>query len=520
MDGNFKKLKKKFLLGAIIKSAVCGLAAGLFTAGIMLLVITLCAADVGILYCVLAGVGAAVIGGGVAFLFLRPTDKKVARTLDDDYSLDERAQTSLAFSSASGTVVELQREDTGKKLSALSVPVISFAKIWRYLVALVVAVAMVVTGVIVTGTTANAGLQNPLDDNAYAQISEEQKIRLAELIANVQRTKLDSQLREPVVEELNTLAETIETRITYGNLRTAVHRAIDNSRLILSSSATYTLIAASLTDSEKNLSEAISGGGGTYVYYSADKYSDVDAFYKEKMYSAVESDMARGYTAFRNGFLISQETEDEPITDEQIVLLTKQYITLTAGNIMGAVSDSGVEVTDGLCLSVINFAQELLALSGNSSVTDSTTLQNSLNDTFDKYKLTFMDELSPQTFALLMGRFINNALAQIFSDLNISLELASRRPSDTSGGQGSEGGDNDGEQGDGSGGGGTGETTYGSKDEIYDPVTGTYRKYGEVLGEYFAIVQELLGGEDITDEQRNAVRLYFDILYGTSNAGN
>ena len=39
------------------------------------------------------------------------------------------------------------------------------------------------------------------------------------------------------------------------------------------------------------------------------------------------------------------------------------------------------------------------------------------------------------------------------------------------------------------GGFGDGDQIYGSEDEVYDPVTGEYVKYGEILQRYYDIVQ-------------------------------
>ena len=73
MDENFKRLKKKYMLGAIIKSALCGIAAGLAAAGAMLLGFKLGGINISILYYVFAGVCAAALAGGSVFLLTRDT---------------------------------------------------------------------------------------------------------------------------------------------------------------------------------------------------------------------------------------------------------------------------------------------------------------------------------------------------------------------------------------------------------------------------------------------------------------
>ena len=72
-----------------------------------------------------------------------------------------------------------------------------------------------------------------------------------------------------------------------------------------------------------------------------------------------------------------------------------------------------------------------------------------------------------------------------------------------------------------SGGLGTGETIYGSDDLVYDPDTGTYRPYGEILDSYYAKVNELIVDGKLDDDVKKAAENYFGILYtGPSSTGN
>ena len=66
----------------------------------------------------------------------------------------------------------------------------------------------------------------------------------------------------------------------------------------------------------------------------------------------------------------------------------------------------------------------------------------------------------------------------------------------------------------GSGGLGTGDVIYGSNDLVFDPYTNTYRPYGEVFNDYLVRADEQIRDGKTSDEIREAVENYFDILYG------
>ena len=72
MDKNFERIKKSRLTAAIIKSAVCGLAAGTFAAGAVLLGLKLGQVEIHFAYYILIGVAAAALAGAGAFFLLRP----------------------------------------------------------------------------------------------------------------------------------------------------------------------------------------------------------------------------------------------------------------------------------------------------------------------------------------------------------------------------------------------------------------------------------------------------------------
>jgi hypothetical protein len=69
----------------------------------------------------------------------------------------------------------------------------------------------------------------------------------------------------------------------------------------------------------------------------------------------------------------------------------------------------------------------------------------------------------------------------------------------------------------GSGGLGTGDVIYGSNDLVFDPYTGTYRPYGEIINDYFIKANEQITDGKTSEEIADAVEEYFDILFGGNN---
>ena len=73
---------------------------------------------------------------------------------------------------------------------------------------------------------------------------------------------------------------------------------------------------------------------------------------------------------------------------------------------------------------------------------------------------------------------------------------------------------NDDESESSGGDGGIGEgATYGSNDIVIDPLTGEPIEYGKLLDKYNAIMYEKLEGDSYTEEQKEAIKKYFDLLW-------
>ena len=116
MHENFKKLKTKYVLRALIAALIIGAECAGIAVAVTLLAVLLSDVSFATLWYVLIAVGAAVCATGIAFLCLYPRDKKLAKRLDNQYSLEERTQTALSFVESRGVIYDLQRSDTDRRL--------------------------------------------------------------------------------------------------------------------------------------------------------------------------------------------------------------------------------------------------------------------------------------------------------------------------------------------------------------------------------------------------------------------
>ncbi|MDE5896791.1 MAG: hypothetical protein K2H43_03125, partial [Clostridia bacterium] len=114
MKDSFEKIKRSYLIRAVIAGTVGGVAAGLVCVGAVLLACKLNSVELHAGYYALIGLLPALAIGALLFLLLRPNDRRLAEKLDGKYKLRERVQTMLAYGNEEGVLPELQRQDASE----------------------------------------------------------------------------------------------------------------------------------------------------------------------------------------------------------------------------------------------------------------------------------------------------------------------------------------------------------------------------------------------------------------------
>lgn len=521
MDESFKKLKRKYRLNAIIKGVICGVSFGLLTVGICLLALKLNAVSLSAGYYVLIGVGAAILCGGAVFLIFNPSDKKVAKRLDDDYGLNERTQTTLAYQEKDGVLVELQREDTAAKLRSLPKLKFRFSRIWQYCVIAVLAFAMALTGILVPARQAAASAP-PVGSSDYPwRISQLEIIKVRELIANVKTSHLDNDTKTSAADILDGLLTDLETASTVGAKDILVYDAVEKIDGIITPLNNYSSYVNELEIWEQNyLSHAVLRGVIIYKSYKLTTYMHVGAFYNEQ-FELVGKAIAGPLDALRNEFNSDNELS--------ATILSKG--TMIGAAIAASVDSTEDEIYKALDWFILQLAElqaelpefekseepdaDADVLNEDEESEEKSEWQIHLDSIFQSFSDRLSAALEIQAYNFAMNKFIGNNLKLIF---NLPIDpddspLGEYDPEDpvTQNPDHVTPPDID-EPPELPG--------FAAKDEIYEPsgsgsgLGGQYVTLDEVYYYYLGILQEMLMSGSLTEEQERIVMAYFDMLTG------
>lgn len=503
MGENFSKIKRKYFWAALVKSAICGAAIALLAVGAVLLALKIGKTPIAAGYYVLIALGGLLLGGGIAFLILMPTGKKVAARLDREYALGERVQTALEYEGRKGAVLELQRQDTEAALAVLPRRKLTFAKIWQYVVISALALALAFTAFFYPATPV-AGV--PSEDDAPFSVSQFQMSRLQTLIDNVKASYLEEELKWDTVYELEDLFDALVVATTVGELRTLVLGAADGVSEVLRSTSIHEPLVVALNAQKL-------GGYATTLTASARLYREVtilsfeqtNIFYRER-FDHLKNVLRVPVSKLREA--LEEAAEGDAVFAD---VLTDEAATVTA-----ALTLSHIDTESLLYGAFAQFAVGLTAISlaGYESAEEA---EAALDTLYGRYTADVSDAMEEIAYDLVMNNYVANTLSSIFGVvLPPTGEEEENGPGSSSGGDvtdPSEGEDDP----NGSGGAlGGGEFQYPGNDEVYDPDSGEYVHYGELLDHYKSIIIEMLARGEITAEQAKYILDYFEILSGSA----
>ena len=498
MGEGFKKQKRKFRRSAFIYSAICGVSFGLFAMGIVYLALALAGAPlfleqiIGILTGVF--VGATGLGFGAFLPLLLPSDQKIAATLDQEYGLHEKVQTALAYQKQEGPVVAMLQADTDERLLHLPKRKFEFRKVWQYFVIGILSVAVFASSLFVPYKLAQGEDDGPtLNPSARFEFTPEHLKSMQELIANVEKSPLEANIKEGTVGSLNALISSLALAETNGEMMDCVEGTAQEITNIIKSPLTYRAIANALgTVALNGLAKMIADGVQVYHDFVIVNYEGVEAFDAQKaalVTEAITEALNEFFSVLEEGGAAdsgAQEGEGDEAPAPGIV-------ERTYGNIYLALTSAAVQEDDALRSALYTFA-ERMAQNDN-------RLNNDIEMQFED---DFKASLADQSYRLAMNKYVTNRIREIFGlKIPADEEFVPTYADDSSGGK------NDGQT---SGGYGPGDLLYGSDDLVYDPVSGKYVTYGELFNDYYAIVESMLREGNLTEEQKEIIRSYIDIL--------
>ena len=469
MSKSFRRFKRKVRAQSIFSALLWGLGSGLVSLAVVMLVAKLSGDNVQPLYYAIFG-GGAVFVTLVLYFLLMPSDKRLAKRLDRVYSLDEKVATMIELKNDNGVFATLQREDADRKLGEKPTRALKSKPLVAGLLVFCIALGSAV-GTFVMPAKAESG-EAPIDEFDKQWLIT----AIGELITTVENAYIDDTLKQDVLTELRSLLTFIEGSQLLSEMKAEAIKTVIAINAALKKANSAELIGAEL----KEISDAeISALGKALCELSGTS--------SKKALEALGTKVS------------SSEAADA---------------SFVADIINSALDRSGVRSDDALYM---------LFKSLTSAIKSD---YKSADDKFESAAKTLSSTVIVQNVNKATMTIVINKLCSLFGitedditavdpDADVDLRDPSEPEEDP---DDSEVEEPEGNMG--SGGLGTGDVIYGSNDLVFDPYTGTYRPYGEIINDYFVKANEQITDGKTSDEISDAVEEYFDILFGGANKDN
>ncbi len=469
MGKHFTLIRKKTRLAAFVTAVILGVGVGVIAVSAMLLASKLFLMTFKIwMYC-LAGVGSAVVTTAVAYLVFMPSEKRLAKRLDEEHGLDEKMRTMVEFKNSDNAFMKLQREDADEKLGHIKVVP------WRKRQLLCAILVFVIslgcfTGAAVVPRRPDGSAEPPISDFDKQWILAD----LAELITMVEKSLITESLKTSTLDGLNGLVTFVQTHDYMSEMKGEAIQVVLSTNNAYSKINSSTKIGEALADS--TIQSLLDLGVGL---------TEISGNKSKKALEALQ-DMLEGVS------------EDD-------------YVS-ASDEISSAVRSSGVAPSNTLGSLFNNLASALRIASDG---------ELSLDDAFGSIPAQVSTELMVQNInkRIVQDQVIPK-LCEMFSitaedledyegggDIEVLPPVNPNPPDDED--------DPDKEEPDdqiGGGGMGTGDLIYGSNDVIYDPYTNTYVPYGTLLAEYNARALDMIEDGKIPPDFSDFVNEYFKNL--------
>lgn len=466
MSKSFRKFKRKVRTQAISSALLIGFGAGLVSYAAVTLVAKLLGNGIAPLYYAMIG-GGTVLIALVLYFILMPSDRRLAKRLDRVYSLDEKVATMLELKDDDGPFAALQREDADVKLGEKPMKTLRSKPL----------VAGLLVFFIALGSALGAFVMPAKADGGEAPIDEFDKqwliTAIGELITTVENAYIADDLKEDALVELRSLLSFIEGSQLLSEMKAEAIKTVIAINSALKTANSAEAIGAELSEmSDPNIAEL--GKSLSELAGSASKKA------LEALGSAI-ADSGASDAAYTADIINSCLERTDVHTDDDLYMLFKSLTAAVKSDYKN--SDEKFE-------------------SAAKTLSSTVIVQN-----VNRATMTIVINKLCSLFGIT-----EDDVRQVDPDSDIEI----RDPSDTE----KQPDDSEVEEPEGnmgSGGLGTGEVIYGSNDLVFDPYTGTYRPYGEIINDYFVKANEQITDGKTSDEISDAVEEYFDILFGGAN---
>ncbi len=484
----------------LVKSLLAAGAVGALTAGVLILLWKLVLISLLPIFSVLIGIGAGAIVGGCCYILLRFTDKALAGRLDREFGLSERVKTMLEYKGSDERIHVLQRRDTEVRLENIPTSSLAARRIWIYIAAAVLGLAMLVVGAVIPDGRIDGGGGEVVP---YA-LSPLEEAGLNELISYVTSSEAKEPYRSGIITELEELLAALKAAETEAEMHAALAVCLTEITEITYDSSSMTEILDAMWATEGERVRALVTALDTSALSEPDWGAFADGYneFKKIMTEMPEAQTRSGGAA-------------EP-TDAEKKAYVKWALEDLTIKTDGALTSSGIKAGDPLYdvlkkligvgnagASAQGFGAILASVDGMGYAEASAAVSAAIDAMAEGiYGACAEIKINAST-----GEYVLRRLAVLFSVKIPQFERPTLKEDSASSG---------GDEEDSSGGGGVGEgIQFGSDDLVLDPITGDYVKYGELYSRYNTLMLDKLsnGKYDYTDEQKRAIEKYFALLY-------
>ncbi len=488
MERNFQRLKSKLRASAIVRCAIVALAIGAAAGAGFVIVRKTMTVTPEIVPSLIIAAAVAAVTFAAAMLIVRPTEKRLAKCLDERLALGEKVQTMVAFRSDGSAMAQTQRADTERILGDVKGRDIRRIKPWIAVVAVALAAALAVLAAIIVPVREIPPVgpsQEELEKDLWT-LEEWQIVRMRSLIQRVKDSEMVDEGKTRVVSALEELLTTLEPIKSKAQMKQEVIGAMVKIDAVTDDINTFTAVIRGLRASSNErvaaFSEAIGVPSDPII---ESKYQELKAGFAKENFKTDFANFARDL-AVSVGSITVADNED---------------------SLYSALKDFSLEV-------------DAFNADYDAAITEQ-ELASRLTELFEGAAETLSAALDEQNANRSVSDSTNRELMDIFGIEWSELPDELKKPDDEE--AGSENGDyddnddNDDLKSD-SGGLGGGEVLYGSNDAIYDNDEQKHLSYGEVIDKYDGKKTTELDERGFTDDIVEWIDDYFaDLYYNEDN---
>ena len=429
---------------------------------------------------ILVGVIGGILLGALTFLVIHPTDKRVARRLDNEFKLGERAQTMIEFLREDGDMIRVQREDAEQRLLGIEERSLKLRHIGKTVACLVLCLGIMVTSFIIPAAEEPPAVTPPEES---FELSDWQLTALTELIETVKASNMENVPKASVVSQLTGLLSSLKSTTTVNAMKSAVIKVITEINAIVRNA---------------NSCDELSAAFGDAAHSAVKSY--------EKPLSELNGVMLRD----------AMEAARQTMLDDGFKQLLEEF----ALALSEAVEDSAIPDSDPLAAAFIGFGASLDDILSRMDSYTVNWAQEKCDVAFTGATETVNSALLRQKNNKTVGSSTVHRLMDIFGIAESELPKEALPDNKNQGEDGEYDDKEDDDKPLEDGGYGSGEVVFGSDDMIYYPEEERYVSYGEVINLYYAMVSEKLMDGRVPESLQQFITDYFDILYDGSKKEN